>query len=122
MLKKAAFLWPLFLALMACQNIQNKVMPSEETPPHPVIGRWAEAGKCESLPWIFNIYTVAWGQNNGIWEDKKDKIRIKAHIGQDNAVMILDLTYPQNGKMTISSIYYGESRMNNQKGQLIKCS
>lgn len=119
MLKKAIFLWPFLWGLGGCQNIMQS---QEEAPPHPVVGRWAEIGKCDSLPWIFNTYTVSWGQNNGVWEDKKGKIRIKAHIGQDNAVMLIDLSPPQNNKMNISSVYYGETRMNNQKGQLVKCS
>ncbi len=120
MFKKTIILCFFLLGVAACQEIISS--QEKEEPPHPIIGTWAQAGKCETMPWVFNPYTVKWGQNNGTWKEEKGKIRIRAHIGQDNAVMLIYLTYPQNNRMAISSVDYGESRMHSLKGQLIKCS
>ncbi len=119
MLKKVIILCSFLFVLGGCQKMTSS---QEATISHPVIGKWAEVGKCESLPWIFKPYTVRWGQNNGVWEEEKGKVRIRAHMDQDNAVMVIYLTYPQNNRMSILSAEYGESYIRNLKGQLVKCS
>ncbi len=115
--KKQHILSSFLFVLTACQVMQT----APEKPPHPAIGKWAEKGKCHIMPWQFNPYTVSWGLNSGTWQEEQGGITVKAHIDQDNAVMNLRLSAPQNNRMTILSADYGGTRINNLKGQLIRC-
>lgn len=117
MFKKLIILCSLLLSLGACQKITTEAAK----PAHPVIGKWAQDGKCEIIPWVFNAYTVRWGQNSGTWEEDRGTILIKAHITQDNAIMHLRLSLPQNNRMTILSADYGDTKIGNLRGQLIRC-
>ncbi|MFV0431876.1 MAG: hypothetical protein ACK5MJ_06860 [Alphaproteobacteria bacterium] len=106
--------------LTACTSVLD--FNKKEEPVHPVVGKWAEAGKCDSMPWIFGPKSVRWGNNGGHWVDMGSKIKVVSYIAQEQATMTLYFTRPQNNVMRTLSLNYGGTSMSNRGGKLTRCS
>ncbi|MFV0322392.1 MAG: hypothetical protein ACK5LE_08445 [Alphaproteobacteria bacterium] len=120
-MKKYLLITPtiILLGLSACTELALK---KEEVPLHPAVGKWAQPGKCQSMPWLFGQKSVSWGDNGGYWVDTGGKIKVTSYIAQDNATMVIYFSPPQNNVMRTLSVNYGGSNVPAQGGKLVKCS
>ncbi len=97
--------------LFGCTNNGSMFAPKQEEYVSPVVGKWAEKGKCSYFTWYFSKTNgIYWGQNKGQWSQSGNNVNVKAKSDMEGGDITLNLTY-MGDKMKLNKASYGPQTM-----------